>query len=161
MSQPEPNTVDFTIGGQSFAIPVPTLWHAKESGLFLPPQILAQVERALDIIVAFGAEKGSPEALILQKETLLRCCLLGEVPKLLESFRELMTRAGLPPLATGGSLPVVPPPLRLPDLPRMRISEAQGPAGEGVAAALAPPQPADQVPAALAEGAGPNFPVKE
>ena len=85
------DAVEFVIGGHPFRVPIPTLWHADQSGKLLPPGLVANAKQAIDLVLA-----GSDEAAHLTQELLMQSCTLGEAIKLADSLRELMTRAGVP-----------------------------------------------------------------
>lgn len=83
------------IGGHPFRVPIPSLYHAKVSGKFLPPGLVAAAEQAIDVVLAH-----SEDAAGLEKETLLKGCSLGEAVALAGSLRTLMQRAGVPMVPT-------------------------------------------------------------
>lgn len=94
------------IGGHPFRVAIPSLYHAKASGKFLPPGLVAAAEQAIDVVIAH-AEDGAG----LDKEDLLKGCSLGEAVKLAEGMRKLMQLAGLP------MVPTAPPAPRAPAMP--------------------------------------------
>jgi hypothetical protein len=96
--------VDFVIGGHPFRVPIPSLYHAKVSGKFLSPGLVAAAEQAIDLVLAH-----SDDAVGLEKDTLLKGCSLGEAVKLADGLRTLMQRAGLPMVPTAPPASAMPP----------------------------------------------------
>jgi hypothetical protein len=95
--------VEFVIGGHPFRVPIPSLYHAKVSGKFLPQGLVAMAEQAVEVVIAHSDDGAG-----LDKETLLKGCSLGEAVKLAEGLRKLMQRAGLPMVPTAPPAPAMP-----------------------------------------------------
>ena len=118
------NTVDFTIGGHAFRVPIPTLWDAKQSGKHLPPGLIANAEQAIDLVL-----NSSEDAAGLAKETLMRGCSLGEAIRLAESLKTLFERAGVPMVQAPATAPAAPPamPMAPPLSQTVELSVARSP----------------------------------